>query len=178
MKKVVLKDKRILTLRHAEKSDAVALVDFYNSISGETDFLSFGEGEFLRSPKEQEEIIEKLHEQSNGIFMLAEVDNQIVGAITFSGGARIRFVHAGEFGIGISRDYWGLGIGRIMIEALIKWAKQSKVVRKIDLRVRTDNTRAIHLYQNMGFIIEGRITRDSLIRGIFYDCYSMGLHIN
>ena len=178
MKKLLLKDGRTFTLRNAQKSDATAIVDFYNSISGETDFLSFGEGEFNRSNKDQEEIIEKFNEQDNGVCLITEMDNNIMGVITFSGESRPRIKHTGEFGIGIAKPYWGLGLGRIMIEALIEWAKESKVVRKIDLRTRTDNAKAIGLYESLGFIMEGKITRDCLVNNTFYDSYIMGLQID
>ncbi|NLA57464.1 MAG: hypothetical protein GX855_00940 [Firmicutes bacterium] len=34
------------------------------------------------------------------------------------------------------------------------------MIRKVNLRVRTDNQAAIHLYKKMGFREEGRITKE------------------
>lgn len=174
----ILKDGRIMTLRQAEKCDSTALVNFFNQISSETNFLSFGFGEFTRSYEEEEKLIEKYSKQDNGIYIVSEVDGHVAGAIFYSGGDRTRTRHTGEFGIGIAKAYWGLGIGRIMIEALIKWAWESKTVRKINLRVRTDNEKAIGLYKSLGFAIEGMITRDILINGVLYDSYLMGMPID
>ena len=48
------------------------------------------------------------------------------------------------------------------------------MVRKINLKVRVDNAGAIRLYQRMGWVNEGRTTRDTVIDGQFNDCLLMG----
>ena len=48
---------------------------------------------------------------------------------------------------------------------MIDWAEQRRVVRKINLKVRADNAAAIRLYERMGWVREGRTTRDTLIDG-------------
>ena len=53
-------------------------------------------------------------------------------------------------------------------------AEGGGVVRKLNLRVRADNARAIALYERLGFAVEGRATRDVLIDGEFHDCLVMG----
>ena len=60
-------------------------------------------------------------------------------------------------------------------QKLIEWAKTSGVVTKINLRVRTDNPRAIALYERKGFTFEGTIRRELLIDGVYYDHHLMGL---
>jgi hypothetical protein len=44
--------------------------------------------------------------------------------------------------------------------------------------LRTDNVPAIHLYQQMGWVLEGRTTRDTLIDGEFADCLLMGREVD
>ena len=65
-----------------------------------------------------------------------------------------------------------------MVEELIQWAKASGVIRKLNLRVRSDNEKAIHLYTKFGFNREGLMSREFLISGEFFDCYCMGLKID
>jgi RimJ/RimL family protein N-acetyltransferase len=65
-----------------------------------------------------------------------------------------------------------------MMEYLIDWGKDSKVIRKFNLRVRDDNTRAIKLYKKLGFIEEGITTREFYINGKFFDFVRMGLCID
>jgi len=61
-----------------------------------------------------------------------------------------------------------------MIEEMIEWAKVSNVVRKINLLVRVDNSRAIHIYEKIGFVREGVISRGVFMSGQFYDYIHMG----
>jgi RimJ/RimL family protein N-acetyltransferase len=76
------------------------------------------------------------------------------------------------------KDYWDQGIGSVMVEQLAKWAKASNVVRKINLRVRSDNYRVIHVYEKLGFQHEGLTTRDFYKDGEFYDSNRMGMNID
>jgi RimJ/RimL family protein N-acetyltransferase len=61
---------------------------------------------------------------------------------------------------------------------MIAWAERGGVVRKINLKVRADNTAAIRLYERMGWVHEGRTTRDTLIDGEFSDCLMMGREVD
>lgn len=177
MKQVML-DNKIVTIREAIKEDAKALIEYLNVIGGESDYLTFGEGELSISLEEEEKIIENVSKKDNALFIVAEINGKIVGNLTFSGGNRKRIAHVGEFGISVLKEYWGIGIGQELIKYLIDWSKNSGVIRKINLRVRSDNTRAIMLYKKMGFEEEGIRRRDFLLDGEFYDAICMGLLID
>jgi RimJ/RimL family protein N-acetyltransferase len=79
--------------------------------------------------------------------------------------------------VSVLKDYWGMGIGEELIRYLINWSRDSGI-RKINLRVRQDNLKAISLYKKLGFTEEGIVKRDSLIGGKFYDSLLMGLLID
>lgn len=112
------------------------------------------------------------------MFIVAEIEGKIVGNLSFSGGPRQRIAHAGELGVCVLKEYWGQGIGTKLIEYLIDWCKESGIIRKINLRVRSDNYSAIHIYKKLGFNEEGLITRDFFINERFYDSISMGFIID
>ncbi|MCL4517030.1 MAG: GNAT family N-acetyltransferase [Firmicutes bacterium] len=173
-----LGDGRNLILRKAVRADAAAIIENMRQIAGETDFLTFGAGEFNIPPAREEDLIEQFLQADNRLFLIAEVDGRIVGNIVFSGGSRPRVRHVGEFGVSLSRDCWGLGIGARMLRYLLDWAKAGGVIRKINLRVREDNRRAIGLYEKMGFKREGIRTRDMLVEGRFHGSISMGIEID
>jgi GNAT superfamily N-acetyltransferase len=65
-----------------------------------------------------------------------KADASAIGCLNFSGGPRERTAQIGEFGITVRKAYWGLGIGRALIEYLIEWSRNSGVIRKINLKVR------------------------------------------
>jgi RimJ/RimL family protein N-acetyltransferase len=106
-----------------------------------------------------------------------DIEGDIIGELTFRTGKWKQTEHVGEFGIMLRKDYRGMGIGTLLLESLISWAKKSHV-RKINLKVRTDNKAAIHLYKKFGFQIEGTLSREFFINGQFYDCYIMGLQLD
>lgn len=123
-------------------------------------------------------IINKMKEGNNQLFLIAEVKGTIVGNLIFRGGVRVRTQHVGEFGVSIIKEYWGFGIGKLLIEELLEWARKGGIIKKINLKVRTDNHSAIYLYKKMGFQDEGLLTREFLIDGEFVDRFQMGLQID
>jgi RimJ/RimL family protein N-acetyltransferase len=178
MEQIKLKNGNTAIIRNANKSDAMAMLEYINTISRESDFLTFGEGEFDKTIEQEEGFIDNISTQNNALFIIVEVEGKIVGNLNFSGGARPRIAHTGEFGVSVLKEYWGQGIGTKLVNCLIEWSKQSGVIRKINLRVRSDNYSAIQVYKKLGFNEEGVITRDFLIYDRFYDSVSMGLIID
>lgn len=164
-------------IRPVKVSDAEAMIEYLDIIAGESDNLTFGPGEFNITLDQEIAFLESLQDNNNAIMLLAEADGQMVGNLTYSGGPRVRTRHVGEFGVSVKSDYWGQGIGRALVEALIKWAIDSEYCEKINLKVRDDNYKAIALYRKLGFKVEGLIKRDMKINGEFVDCLFMGLNI-
>ena len=172
------KEEKPINIRRATEADAEALIEYLDTISGESDFLTFGANELVRSVQEEKEFIARAIEKENALFIIAEVDGKLVGNLNFSGGPRPRISHVGEFGVSVLKEYWGRGIGEKLITHLINWSGASNTIRKINLRVRTDNERGIYLYKKLGFTEEGLVKRDLLIEGVFYDSLLMGKGIN
>ena len=178
MKQAKLINGDIVIIKPAKKSDAIGILDYVNTISSESDFLTFGQGEFIMSVEQEEELLDYTSRQNNAIYLVAEIGGKIVGTLNFAAGKRPRKVHTGEFGVSVLKEHWGNGIGTQLIQYLIEWSKQSKIIRKINLRVRNDNLSAIHIYKKLGFTVEGVITRDFKIKERFYDALFMGYTID
>mgnify|MGYP001243188722 CR=1 FL=1 len=178
MKKTILKNNTELLIRKATEEDAEQMAQFKMQISGESDFLSFGRNEIEITAETERRIIQSENSTDNSVVIIALIDGEIAGFITFKGGVKMRKRHAGEMGISVREKYWGLGIGSFLLEVLIEWAKGTQIIRKIDLLTRADNVTAIRLYEKYGFKKEGLLTRDLCINGIFYDSVSMGLSVD
>jgi RimJ/RimL family protein N-acetyltransferase len=172
-----LKNGRVLLIREVAVEDACAVLDYVHEISGESDFLSFGRGEFELTEPEEQDFIRKCLASDNQLFILGSIDDTIVAILSFSAGRRPRIRHSGEFSMSVRKQYWGLGIGSLMLDTLIDWARHTQIVKKINLRVRTDNQRAILLYERKGFAKEGTIRKEILLDGKYFDHHWMGLEL-
>lgn len=164
-------------MREVAVEDAPCVLDYVHAISAESDFLSFGPGEFEITLLEEEEHIRKNLDADNQLFMLGLIEGEIVALLSFSSGKRPRLRHSGGFGLSVRKQYWGLGIGSVMLETLIQWARDNGIIKKINLRVRTDNLRAIQLYERLGFTKEGTIHKEIFLDGEYFDTYWMGLEL-
>ncbi|MBX5045958.1 GNAT family N-acetyltransferase [Rhizobium lentis] len=82
--------------------------------------------------------------------------------------------HRGRLGMGILPTYRGKGLGRQLIDATLKAAQEAGFTR-VELDVYEDNSRAIALYEKVGFTREGIIRRAARIDGRFIDAIGMAL---
>ncbi|MGH2478099.1 MAG: GNAT family N-acetyltransferase [Ktedonobacteraceae bacterium] len=173
-----LKNNLTLTLREAGSRDAETILALMEQASGESENITSGPGDLDISVEWERNYLQECTDSPTGLYLLAEIAGELVGILSFGAGKRPRIRHVGDFGITVLRKYWGLGVGGHMLAYLIDWARAGGIVRKINLRVRTDNLSAIRLYEKYSFVREGCTTRDMYIRGEFVDCYLMGLEID
>ncbi|GFZ32326.1 N-acetyltransferase [Clostridium zeae] len=175
MIKLYLIDGKEVAIREAKKEDAKSIIDFYNVVGGETDFLSFGKNEFIRDLKDYENYLEGVHKEENSIIFLAISKDKIVGIASINSNQKARTKHVGVLGIVVANSFCGLGIGNKMIDYLIQWAKANKITKKISLVTREDNIKAIELYKKFGFEVEGVLKADNYINGVYYNTLMMSL---
>lgn len=163
-----------IEIRRAIPDDAAAILAYLQMVGGESDNLTFGpEGPGLTEAEERE-YLARAAASDNALVLLALHEGAIVGSLSFEGGCRTRTRHTGELGISVTRAFTGNGIGRALLQALIDWAEQGGVIRKLNLRARVDNTGGIRLYERLGWVLEGRITRDQAIGDVLTDTLFMG----
>jgi RimJ/RimL family protein N-acetyltransferase len=177
-KEILLKNGRICVLRQAEEQDAGDILEYMNYVCGETDFLALGRGDIDWTVEKERKFIRDHLDSENKLLVVAEVQGSINGIIGFAGDEKKRMQHTGEFGVIVSQKYWSIGLGSALVEYMIEWAKNSGIVRKINLRVRVDNQRALRLYERFGFTREGLVSRQFKMADKFYDAYFLGLHID
>lgn len=170
-----LKDGKEIIIREAERIDAEQMINFYNFVGGETDFLSFGKDDFKKNLLEYQNYIEDIKKELNSIILLAVIDSEIIGIATINSNQKARIRHVGVLGIVIEKRYWGLGLGRILMNLLINWAKTNNITKKILLLTNENNIAAQELYKKIGFIEEGLLKKDNYINGVYYNTVIMGL---
>ena len=165
----------ILTIKKAVPEDAQEIIDFLNSVGGETDFLTFGLNEFPISVKEEIEIINECLEKENSLMLIGRMNNQIVSQLFLDVSTQSRLAHIGHLGLSVRKSHWGKSIGKKMLTEAIHWAQ--KKLTKIQLQVRVDNSNAVNLYKKFNFVIEGTIINALQVNQIYYNDYVMGLNL-
>ncbi|MEK4760116.1 GNAT family protein [Viridibacillus sp. FSL E2-0187] len=174
---VRLKNGNEVTIKEATKNDAQQMINFYNVVGGETDFLSFGKNEFNRDVEEYTKFIDSTSLEQNSIILIATLKDEIIGIASINSSQKDRTKHVGTLGIVVSEQLVGQGLGRKLMEELINWATSNGVTKKISLVTREDNTFAIELYEKLGFEKEGLLKKDNFINGVYYNTLVMGLFI-
>jgi putative acetyltransferase len=101
-------------------------------------------------------------------------EQQIIGSASLKFNQREALKHKAELGITVHDNYQNMGIGTALLKHLISIARM-KNLKKIYLHVSTANDRAINLYKNAGFKIEGKLCKESYINGKYRDEYRMAL---
>lgn len=161
-------------IRSATEKDAMKLSEVRVQIDGETENLDREQGEAYIDEAGFKQIIKEDSERANHLFLVADVDDRIVGFSRCEGNQLKRTAHKVEFGVCVLKEYWGYGIGKKFLEECVHWADVNGI-KKINLNVLETNQKAIKLYQKYGFEIEGILKKDKrLSDGNYYDTVLMG----
>ncbi len=172
----ILADGTSLLIREANFNDAVFLNQLAAAIFASTDQVLTTLEEFKSSSTVNAQLkrIENYMNGTGKLLLVAEVGGKLVGTLDFWNGNRKRIQHTGEFGMGVVSDFRNKGVGGYMLQVLLDWAKNNPIIEKIKLGVFASNGRAIHLYQKMGFVEEGRsISEIKTEDGLYCDVITM-----
>lgn len=168
-----------LIIREAVPTDAKMLLAVLKRIGSESEFLTMDENGVDISIEDEAVALDAIYDSPNNTIMVALVDGEIVGTASISGDSHYRIFHIGELGISILNDYQGYGIGGYLMDAVIDWAIESQVIKRIELTVQKRNEKAVQLYLRKGFIIEGVKARGARLKdGTYIDVLFMGRLIN
>ena len=158
-KTVLLKSGVELLVRNAVASDARAVRDIMQRTHAETDYLLSYPDEQSVDDEQEARSLAETERSDNEVELVAVVDGRIVGSagVTAVGGRR-KLAHRARFGISVLKDYWGMGIGRVVMEASIDCACRAGYTQ-LELDVVAGNERAVSLYRRAGFEEYGRNPR-------------------
>ena len=176
-KTYVLKNGQTLLLREAVPDDAPRVLAYLNRVGGESDNLLFGKDGFPLPVEREAAFLEGQRQEERSILVLGFAGEELVcvascDALT----ARERVAHRASVSLTVARDYWGQGIGRGVMEALIAFARQAGL-EVLQLEVRADNTRAVALYEHLGFEKLGLYRNFMKVNGQGFDAWYMNLYL-
>jgi ribosomal protein S18 acetylase RimI-like enzyme len=148
-------------VRLAKPSDAAGYIALIKGILREKPRVDtpYASEEFDPPTERIRDRILDVSESDNSLFLVAEVDGKIVGALTCGGGSLKADYHMTALGVYVAKAWRDQGIGSALMAMAVEWAKSSPVVERVELEVYARNARAIHLYEKYGFEHEGRKRR-------------------
>ena len=157
--KFTLKNGQEVLIRNGDSADGAAVYENFNQAHGETDFLLSYPDENSFDPEQEARFLEDKTNSDNEIELIALIDGKVAGTAGIEAvGNKYKLKHRAEVGISILKEYWGLGLGRLLTSACIQCAKEAGY-SQVELNVVAENTRAISLYKSLGFTEYGRDPR-------------------
>jgi RimJ/RimL family protein N-acetyltransferase len=156
MRQYLTKDERKFTIRCPTEGDAEDIINYSKKVFASTDQVLTTLDEYTITVENEKIWINNFNQNQDALVLVAELNNQIIGLLFFVPQPKKKNSHTGEFGVNVHPDYQHIGIGRVLVEELLMWAKDNSHIEKVFLTVFHTNHKAIQLYKNLGFIEEGR----------------------
>lgn len=145
------------SIRKAKPEDATLLAYAEREIAKTPGRLA-SRPEELKDENVREKIV-SLSQNSSGIYLVVEQNGSMVGHAFLEPHKLAVTAHVVILTIAVHEGYQGMGIGKMLMQQLIEWAGYQPNIEKIELQVRSSNTRALMLYERLGFVEEGRKTK-------------------
>jgi ribosomal protein S18 acetylase RimI-like enzyme len=145
------------SIRKARRDDAPLLAAAERSIASVP-------GQLASTPDEIDDdtvrkMILDLNDRGRGNYLVAEHAGMIVGHAFLEPLSLAATSHVVRLAIAVHEGHQRRGVGRALMNDLLRWARSNPRIEKVELQVRSSNDRAIALYRSLGFVEEGRKTR-------------------
>lgn len=167
---------RIREVQPSDAEDIIALLK--TSFAEPGNNLLMEADEFTMTLDEEESFLTEQSLRTDWIGYVAvtrEKPTRVIGLVTAEGKQRRAIKHRASIGITIANMWRGQGIGKALMRQVIKWAKETEGITRLELEVLARNEVAVHLYERLGFEREGVIRRAIFRDGVYLDEYVMGL---
>lgn len=164
---IMAKDGTKVDIRVGKPEDYDTGINTWAAVAAEKVYLN---SESIR-PDIKQRWIERYAENGKDVLLaLASVNDLIVGgAILTKYSESPKTEHVRELGMWIVKEHRGNGIGKLLLDYAISWAKAHGNIRKILLGVWSTNKIAMSLYLKSGFYIEGTHTKVAKIVDSYVD---------
>jgi RimJ/RimL family protein N-acetyltransferase len=166
-----------ITIREAQPDDAAALIAYMVALAAEPDIdIPLQPGEFTHTEETERVLIKDVLTDPYRLMLVAvNARGALIGVLTLMGSPRQALRHAVELGISVRRDWRGRGVGTALMRRALDYARTGGAIKRIQLKVYARNTRAIALYERLGFVTEGRCRRAIFQDGEYLDNLVMAL---
>lgn len=143
-----------IMIREAQAQDAEQLITFLNCVGKESHFLTLDDAGVLMTPQQMATYLSQIYEKENNLYLLALLDDKLVGVISVTADFHERVRHIGELFIAVGTDFQGYGIGQLLMTDLLDYIVEMGIIQRLELQVQKRNSKAVHLYEKYGFEVE------------------------
>ena len=143
----------MIRVRRAVPGDAAVLVALAEAVGRE-------EGRWIlatdswRSTGEERRYLRTVQRHPDAAVFVVEDDGRVVARLSLTRDPHPASRHVADLGLMVAADYRRRGIGRLLLEEAVAWARASGI-RKLELHVFPWNEPALRLYESFGFEREG-----------------------
>jgi RimJ/RimL family protein N-acetyltransferase len=161
-------------LRPFDERDLAPLTELRNDVALQGDLLASPRGSSLSATREW--VTRRMAPEGALFFVIARAeDGGAVGFVQLEG---LHPIHRhAHLGVALSRAARGVGHGSAAIRLLERHAHDVLGVRKILLEVKSSNTRAVTLYERLGYERAGVLRAHVYLAGTFHDVTVMEKHL-
>ncbi len=146
-RQVTLKDGTSVLVSRYRVEDLEELLNMYASLSDKA-------LRWAAPPYNREQVLRMVRDPDKNIVLVARLRDGIVGHCIVGLSQGVRFRGVSSSAMYLHQDYQNRGLGTAMLAMAVQLAREMGLHR-IGLRVVADNHRAIHVYEKVGFRIEG-----------------------
>lgn len=147
-----------LLIEEAGIEDAEAMLQCLQAVMKESDFMTW-DGSVIETVTEAQQFLSHQSERVDSICMVAKLGTKIVGLVNVIGQEG-----DGDLFIAIRQDYWGYGIGTMLMEVIDDWGRHTPTINRLVLTVQERNQRALSLYMKQGFEMVDSAKNNVLIK--------------
>jgi GNAT superfamily N-acetyltransferase len=114
-------------VREAGPQDAAAVLDLFQLLYAETDFMLYEPGESVPPIAQYADRIRDVAKKEDGAMFVAESGSRVVGVVFGNRGTAKRTRHSLFLVIGVLQSRWGQGVGAGLLEAIEHWARTRRL---------------------------------------------------
>lgn len=168
---------RAYTIRPVMTDDAAALIEYGKMLAGEPEnnILFDSADEFTFTLEQEIGIVQGAIDSPTAQWLVAvDEAGTLIGSINvFPGRRGLR--HTVSLSMTVAKEWRDQGVGTALMREMMAWCDANPQIRRLELDVFTENTRAIHLYEKLGFVREGVRQAAVLKAGRFRDLLMMAV---
>jgi ribosomal protein S18 acetylase RimI-like enzyme len=140
-----------ITVREAQTDDASQLLALKRGYIEGCTTIPLYIDEYKNDETQERALIARYLAEENSVLLVAEYNGQLIGNLDLTGNQRRKLYHTGMVGMGIANSWQGRGVGSLLMQAALGWAKANDYLKIIWLEVYATNTAGLHLYKKYGF---------------------------